>query len=92
MVGDGARPLTRYMSLEKNIPADFDLTCRSDGKRGILVAIPGFIDRGEIKGEAHIFGQAKNYQLQRKITLTNTHLTYPPKKSSSLVASAEWLN
>lgn len=92
LIGDGALTLTGYMFLEKNIPADFDLTCRSDGKKGILVAIPGFIDRGEIKSETHVFGSAKNYQLAGEITLTNTHLTYPPKKSSAITAIADWLD
>ncbi len=91
-VGDGTLALAGYVDLGMSTSGDFDLTANIGGKRGIQVAIPGFIDRGEIKGEAHVFGQTKNYQLDGDITLTNTHLTYPPKKSSAITAISDWLN
>ncbi len=92
VVGDGAVTVAGYLDLGISSPGDFDLTVNSSGKRGLPVAIPGFIDRGELKGEIHAFGQFKDYQLAGDITLTNTHLTYPPKKSAAGLSSTAWLD
>jgi translocation and assembly module TamB len=40
----------------------------------------------------HAFGQLKDYQLTGNITLTNTHLTYPPKRSAAGSSSIDWLD
>ncbi|MDD5491297.1 MAG: translocation/assembly module TamB domain-containing protein [bacterium] len=92
VVGDGTLNLAGYVDLGMSAPGDFDLTMNASGKRGIQVAIPGFIDRGEIAGEVHALGQLKDYQLTGDIILTNTHLTYPPKRSANGLSSTDWLD
>ncbi len=91
-IGDATLAVAGYVDLGISAPGDFDLTINAGGKRGMQVAIPGFIERGEIKGEMHAFGQFKDYQLAGNITLANTHLTYPPKKSAAGLSSADWLD
>lgn len=92
VVGDGSIAVAGYVDIGTATPGDFDLTLNASGKRGIPIIVPGFVERGEIAGEVHTFGQLKDYQLAGNITLTNTHLTYPPKKSAGGVSSTAWLD
>jgi autotransporter translocation and assembly factor TamB len=92
LVGDSPLEIAGYVDLGMSTPGDFDLTMNFANKRGMQIAIPGFIERGEIAGEVHAFGQLKDYQLTGTLLLTNTHLTYPPKKSAGGLSATDWLD
>ncbi|MDD5132311.1 MAG: translocation/assembly module TamB domain-containing protein, partial [bacterium] len=91
-IGNGTLDVAGYVDLGASTDGDFDLTINATGKQGIPVVVPGFIERGEIAGEVHVLGQLQDYQLNGNVILTNTHLTYPPKKAVNGLSSTDWLD
>ena len=91
-MGGGTLQLNGFVTLSNNQPQEFDLTAACDSPKGISIAIPGFIDKSEIKGSLRCSGNHKNYQVAGQLTTSNTRFTYPPAKSSADGSSHDWLD
>jgi translocation and assembly module TamB len=91
MAADGVIQSRGTLTLAGSRVETIDLEVKTITDRGLPINLPGFIDKGEVKGVLRIAGQYKAYRIGGDVELANAHFIYPPKKTSDGLGG-EWWN